>query len=371
MADYLNIILHKADTSSGNGGTAVNILSLLCKIAKRAGVYPQCYILKGIDKESVPFQGGGFADIYKGVYKNQTICLKVFRVFQTGSDRTGILRKWVKEMLLWANLLHDNVLPFYGVFRLDEPAQRLCLVSPWMKNGNLREYLKAQPDAPRILLIRDVVEGLLHLHRVKIVHGDLKAQNILVSDNGHALIADFGLSTIAMTATRGISSGTSTGCTTHWAAPELLTETDGHSKPTKPSDVWSFGCLCLEIFTGKTPFYRCRESFQVFSALQKGEEPHQPRRGDDICKGLEKWLSKMMFDCWNVNPRKRPTFEKIQDTLKVKANQPDERLKTPVQVMDRSAFWEDMRAQSDIKIDSQRVEQMLRDFPGITMQPQN
>lgn len=75
---------------------------------------------------------------------------------------------------------------------------------------------------------------------------NITQENILVSDEGRALIGDFGISHIAMTTNPSslLSSGT-----LRWAAPELLQAIDSVSnpRPTMQSDVWSFGCVCYEV----------------------------------------------------------------------------------------------------------------------------
>lgn len=57
-------------------------LSLLCKLAKSARVFPRCYELKGIEYDSEPVDGGGFAEVHKGKYRDEKICLKIVRVYQ-------------------------------------------------------------------------------------------------------------------------------------------------------------------------------------------------------------------------------------------------------------------------------------------------
>jgi serine/threonine protein kinase len=97
-----------------------------------------------------------------------------------------------KEAILWNQLNHPNVLPFYGVYYLEEERRRICLVSPWMENGNIVRYLQENPHAPRrpfvsiarpsckvsvvdlCIEICDVIKGLEYLHRKNIIHGDLK-----------------------------------------------------------------------------------------------------------------------------------------------------------------------------------------------------
>ncbi len=54
---------------------------------------------------------------------------------------------------MWSHLSHPNLLPFYGIYQADDYLGRVCLVSPWMKNGNVNEYLNAHPETPRLPLV--------------------------------------------------------------------------------------------------------------------------------------------------------------------------------------------------------------------------
>jgi len=86
----------------------------------------------------------------------------------------------LNEILVWKYLAHGtNIVPFIGTSRdfvpetPDEPPP-FCLVSPWMNNGILTEYLRTNPKANLLQLWFDVGKGLQHLHSLNIVHGDLR-----------------------------------------------------------------------------------------------------------------------------------------------------------------------------------------------------
>lgn len=59
----------------------------------------------------------------------------------------------MKELVLWAHLSHENILPFYGVYLSDEATPRVCIVSPWIQNGDLLDFLNEFPESPRIPLV--------------------------------------------------------------------------------------------------------------------------------------------------------------------------------------------------------------------------
>ncbi|KAJ7794346.1 kinase-like domain-containing protein, partial [Mycena olivaceomarginata] len=131
----------------------------LLKLSRKCGLHPTCFALSELKKMGHQIAGGGFGD-YVSLILNYY--LHDISVQQFG-----------REALIWQQLSHPNVLPFLGLYTLDG---RLCLVSPWMENGHLQQYLKkARSDIDRLSLIMDVALGLEYLHANNVVHGDLKA----------------------------------------------------------------------------------------------------------------------------------------------------------------------------------------------------
>lgn len=70
-----------------------------------------------------------------------------------GARRLDIVQEFSREVALWGQLSHRNVLPFWGVYHLGESNSQVCLVSPWMENGTIVQYLQNAPNAPRVLLV--------------------------------------------------------------------------------------------------------------------------------------------------------------------------------------------------------------------------
>lgn len=90
-----------------------------------------------------------------------------------------------------------------------------------------------------------VVEGLHYLHYNNVVHGNLKAANILMAKNGYIKLADFGLPLYL----HEIEHGGSTS-TPNWTAPEVIALRCTSTR----SDIWSLGCTVIELLTGKPPY---------------------------------------------------------------------------------------------------------------------
>ncbi|KAF9446702.1 kinase-like protein, partial [Macrolepiota fuliginosa MF-IS2] len=328
------------------------ILVCLCALARTAEVYPQCYTLKGIQKESHPRAAGGFSDVFRGTYEKQTLCIKVIRRDQQPNQYCDLT---VRELLLWAHLRHQNILPFYGVYFLDEDKRQMCLVSPWMQNGNLEGYLNKHPEVPRMPLVLDVIEGVLYLHRSHIVHSDLKSVNVLVSAEGRAMIGDFGISRVATTNQTHTDSPNGTA---RWQAPELLVDSvERNVRGTMQSDIWSLGCLCYKILSRRDPFYQYSSIGRVYLALNHGDTPIRPETGADH-DSISDTMWGLLGKCWIHEPKDRPSCVVVRDFV-VRLKLEDDRPKAPGLSNNNYAFRGAMEARSGVRLDYDQIERIL------------
>ncbi|KAF7339002.1 hypothetical protein MVEN_01976400 [Mycena venus] len=277
------------------------IWKVMRKLSKRSGRHPRCFAIPDFQLNGSPVTGGAFADIWKCHFQNETVCVKAIRVFEK-SDMEALLKAFHKEALIWRQHAHPNLLPFFGIYSLTDPRPRLCLVSPWMENGDISKYLQGNPAGiNRLTLVLDVAIGLAHLHSQNFVHGDLKAMNVLVTRSGRAVIADFGQSSVVMNS--GITALSSTvqqsGGTLRWQAPELLKG----SPNSVESDVYAFAGVCYEIFTGEIPFFEVSERALLWHILSGNIPQKSPCISDDIWAHME--------ECWDTDPEKRPVAKDI------------------------------------------------------------
>lgn len=110
--------------------------------------------------------GGGFSDVFQGRKDKQIFCLKVIRIntevmlrvcpsslIAVSRAHSCYQQVYAKEAILWDQLDHPNITPFYGAYYLDEAREQVCLVSPWMRNGNIVVYLKNNSGTPREPLV--------------------------------------------------------------------------------------------------------------------------------------------------------------------------------------------------------------------------
>ena len=166
------------------------------------------------------------------------------------------------------------------------------------------------------------------------IHGDLKGvrfrapvtilptnalpnkANVLIDQNGHARLADFGLLTIVSDpASFAASNASAVGGTTRWMSPELL-DPDQYGpesgRPTKESDCYALGMVIYEVLSGQVPF----ETFMVVVVIQKvtrGEHMARPdgERGEWFTDDL--WGTMKM--CWATKPESRPCIETVLERL--------------------------------------------------------
>ncbi|KAH7926136.1 kinase-like protein [Leucogyrophana mollusca] len=264
------------------------LVKILIELSKRSGLYPQRLVLLNIDIRGGQVAGGTFGDVWKGDLDGRAVAVKMMRVF----DSRDVQALMKAQAVLWAQFSSPYVLPFCGVYCANGPSPRVCLVSPWMDNGDLPRYLKDNPKANRLQLMLDVALGLEYLHSFcsPVIHGDLKGVNILITPGLRACIADFGLSVIAQDSNvHFTATATSNGQgSTPWMAPELF----DYSNPERrrkscASDIYAFGCVGYEIYAGRPPFSELPPMMAIMQNLRL-RRPASTDLGDAIWELIEK-----------------------------------------------------------------------------------
>ncbi|KAF8921165.1 kinase-like domain-containing protein [Mucidula mucida] len=249
-------------------------------IAKVHGVVPtsfSCPDVRCQGKHAV--WGGGFADIWKGQMNDETVCLKVLRIFLENGhvERKKMIKSFCSEALVWRNLNHPNVLPFIGVSK-DLFYPSFCLISPWMNNGNIMAFLSQNPDHDRLHSVTEVAQGLAYLHALAppIVHADIRGANILVTDDLKCCLADFGLALAVESQSPALSTTTLQG-SIRWLAPEILDIRLFDPQYVTARDIYAFGCTILEMYTGKPPFSEIHSDAAIIhEILTRCKMPSQP-----------------------------------------------------------------------------------------------
>ncbi|KAJ7736810.1 kinase-like domain-containing protein [Mycena metata] len=291
---------------------------LIVKLSFSCGRLPSSLFIKGVEQDDNRLHAGGsFGNIYKAVYRSKVVALKQLRFNEayTKEEKRKIQKKFCQEALLWKNLQHPNILPFLGLHSKEsDPNDPLSIlwsmfmVCEWMPKGTVLKYLKESPSAPINVLLLEISEGLRHLHSKAVLHGDLRGvKQILVDEEGHARLADFGLACYANATAK---SSTQAG-RTRWMAPELL-EPGRHFQRTLATDVYAFSCVCYELYNG-APFAeqtnnKMTDAAVLLAVVVEGRRPLRLSTPSRIWEVVE--------ESWCKEPESRLKIGEIVERLK-------------------------------------------------------
>ncbi|KAJ7762903.1 kinase-like domain-containing protein [Mycena metata] len=247
---------------------------------------------------------GGFGTVYRGTWNRTEVAIKVVHQFDGVKANLSLLRK---EIDIWLNLRHPNILQFLGANTLDDKPFIMMPYIPY----NSRQFLERHPDFDPIYILRDVSLGLEYLHSRKICHGDLKGINILVDDLGRCLLCDFGLARLKadITSRTDHVGATITSGSRNWMAPELF---EG-SRAKPPSDIYAFGMTMYELFADEIPLSSVGFNDFIEVILRMDVRPKRPDEED--APRLTDAVWDLAQSCWVKNPKARPTARNIHDTV--------------------------------------------------------
>lgn len=271
-------------------------------------------IIKNNDLEELRELGSGtFGTVYHGKWRGTDVAIKRIndRCFAGKPSEVEKMRDdfW-NEAIKLADLHHPNVVAFYGVV-LDGPDGSVATVTEYMVNGSLRTALQKNErnldKRKRLLIAMDVAFGMEYLHGKKIVHFDLKSDNLLVNlrDPHRPIckVGDLGLSKVKC---HTLISGGVRG-TLPWMAPELLNGSS--SLVSEKVDVFSFGIVMWELITGEEPYSDLHYGAIIGGIVSNTLRPPVP----ELCD--PDWRS-LMERCWSAEPSERPNFTEIANELR-------------------------------------------------------
>ncbi len=168
----------------------------------------------------------------------------------------------------------------------------------------LRKHGKFEEPTIKSFL-HQILSGLAYLHSKGILHRDLKADNILVDFEGICKISDFGTVRRSDDIYGNVENMSLQG-SIFWMAPEVVSlSKKGYSAKI---DIWSLGCVVLEMFAGRRPW---SDDEAVQAMFKIGAERKAPPIPSDV--KLSKQAAHFLKNCFEVDPAKRPTAQRLLD----------------------------------------------------------
>jgi DNA-binding beta-propeller fold protein YncE len=254
---------------------------------------------------------GGMGVVYRAhdLALDRPVALKVLSPELAEDER--FRQRFLLESRLAAALDHPSIVPVYDA---GEARGELYIAMRYVEGTDLKELLAAGPLAPEraVALVSQVASALDAAHARGLVHRDVKPSNVLVSQEGHVYLADFGLTRRLGEPGSALGAARSLG-TIDYVAPEQIRgeEVDGRA------DVYSLGCLLHECLTGAPPFAGS-DTAVLFAHLEQ-EPPAPPGLENVFATALAKSRDDRYGTCTEL-------VEAVREALGIGSPRPDRRL---------------------------------------------
>lgn len=244
---------------------------------------------------------GGFADVWKAHDKdtNTTIALKIY----TRLDDDGI-NELSAEYKRMQNINHPNLLRADHFDRWDNIPY---LEMKFCSGGSLDKKIGKLTDLETMAIIRDLSEGLKYLHHSGIIHQDIKPANVLIDEQGHYVLSDFGISSKSKTKlSKSVNMAKqNTSMTEDYAPPEKFSPKAIDRMPDKKGDIFSLGISLYELITGNLPF----------DNLSTGRQLQYENIELDFSEIKDDRIRKIVAWCMQREKDKRPSASEIVSFL--------------------------------------------------------
>ena len=210
---------------------------------------------------------GGMAAVYlaKDLILDRLVAIKVLRLdFRQNNDA---MRRFRREALSATQLTHPNIV---GVYDVGQSQEMNYIVMEYVEGTDLKDYVRQKGalhpiEAVRIMM--QIVSAIAAAHQNRIIHRDIKPQNILIDREGNVKITDFGIA-VALSDTSLTQTNTLLG-SVHYLSPEQARG----GMATIQTDIYALGIVLYELLTGKVPF---DGESAVSIALKHFQEPLPP-----------------------------------------------------------------------------------------------
>ncbi|XP_069788073.1 mitogen-activated protein kinase kinase kinase kinase 3 isoform X8 [Narcine bancroftii] len=243
---------------------------------------------------------GTYGDVYKArnVNTGELAAIKVIKL-EPGEDFAIVQQ----EIIMMKDCKHSNIVAYFGSYLRRD---KLWICMEFCGGGSLQDIYHVTGPLSELQIAyvcRETLQGLYYLHSKGKMHRDIKGANILLTDNGHVKLADFGVSA-QITAT--IAKRKSFIGTPYWMAPEVAA-VERKGGYNQLCDIWAVGITGIELAELQPPMFDLHPMRALFLMTKSNFQP--PKLKDKI-----KWSTnfhQFVKLALTKNPKKRPTAEKL------------------------------------------------------------
>lgn len=244
---------------------------------------------------------GSFGAVYYArVAASHREVVAIKKMSFTGKQSAEKWQDIIKEVKFLVNLKHKNCIEYKGCYLKEQTAwlvMEYCLGSA----SDIVEVHKSPLREDEIAAIcNDALCGLSYLHSMHRIHRDVKAGNILLTENGTVKLADFGSASMACPANSFVG-------TPYWMAPEVILAMDEGQYDGKV-DVWSMGITCIELAERKPPYFNMNAMSALYHIAQN-ESPSLSSNNTD----WSDYFRDFVDACLHKNPYERPSSAQMLD----------------------------------------------------------
>uniref|UniRef100_A0A8C7UAF7 Mitogen-activated protein kinase kinase kinase 4 n=1 Tax=Oncorhynchus mykiss TaxID=8022 RepID=A0A8C7UAF7_ONCMY len=245
---------------------------------------------------------GQYGKVYTciNVDTGELMAMKEIR-FQPNDHKT--IKETADELKIFEGIKHPNLVRYFGV---ELHREEMYIFMEYCDEGTLEEVsrLGLQEHVIR-LYSKQTTTAINVLHEHGIVHRDIKGANIFLTSSGLIKLGDFGCSVKLNNAQTMPGEVNSTMGTAAYMAPEVITRAKGEGHG-RAADIWSLGCVLIEMVTGKRPWHEYEHNFQIMYKVGMGHKPPIPEKLSTEGKDF-------LGHCLESEPKQRWTASTLLD----------------------------------------------------------
>ena len=236
----------------------------------------------------------------RGIFLLKETSSGKLHVLKTVKQPGGAVEARIQKRLVDAGT--PNILPLRKYFLTEEAGH--CLIVDFCRHGDLQGALQKTlglPEKDVARYLRNVLQALEGMHALGIAHRDVKPANVMLDDDGKAVLADFGLAAEGVSACGGLSRPAGTPS---YMSPEQITGEYGFA-----SDIWGLGVMAFELVVGRPPFFALQRTVLIKKICS-----HQPFATERL---VRRGVSPQMIDfinlCLTRDAASRPSAASLLD----------------------------------------------------------